>query len=78
MPRWRYAIRAFRPPGTVLDIETVHATEASAQIEIAAFRARMKRGEISHIDVTRLVSPYGTERIYHLPDDPPQIFDPPA
>ena len=75
MPRWRYAIRAFRCGG-VLDIETVHATEASAAIEIAACKSRMKRGELSHVDVTRLTSPYGTERIYSLPDDPPQLFEP--
>lgn len=59
----RFAIRAYKPDGT-LALETTHRTEASAQIEVEAYRARMARGEIARIDVTRLGTPYGTERIY--------------
>jgi hypothetical protein len=62
MSRWIYAIRGFK--GNRLLLETTHATEASKAIEIAAWRIRMARGEASHVEVTALTSPYGTETIY--------------
>ena len=69
--RWDYAIRAYYPPNVqpphtpnALAIETVHATEVSRDVEITAFRERMKRSEIGYIDVIDLISPYGIETIY--------------
>jgi hypothetical protein len=69
--RWKYTIKAFRtrtnpsqPGRAVLVIETTHATEASRNIEIEAFRERMKRGEISYIEVLSHVEPYGIETIF--------------
>jgi len=61
-----YTIRAFAPPnrGGELLIETWHRGRASRDIEIATFRERMKRGEVSYIDVTSHIDPVGTERIY--------------
>ncbi len=65
--RWRYTIRAFYPPNAqpphvpnALAVETVHATEASRDVEMAAFRERMKRREIGHVDVISHVPPYFT------------------
>lgn len=60
--KWEYTIRAYRPPnqGGGLDIETVHVGTASRDIEIAAFRARMARGEIDYIEVITHVEPFGT------------------
>ena len=64
--KWEYTIRAFYPPnrGGGLADETVHVGTASRDIEISVFRERMARGEISHIEVTSHVEPYGTETIY--------------
>lgn len=58
--RWAYTIRAYRPPnrGGGLLIETVHATAASRDIEVAAFRDRMRRGEVAHIEVIEHVEPF--------------------
>lgn len=67
MPRqWEYTIKAFYPPnrGGGLAIETGHDGLASRDIEIAVFRERIKRGEISHIEVTSHVEPFGTETIW--------------
>jgi hypothetical protein len=63
--RWEYTIRAYRPTnqGGGLDIETVHKGTASRDIEIAAFKSRMARGEISYIEVIAHVEPYGTTTI---------------
>ena len=63
---WDYRIRAYRPPnkGGGLLIETVHKGEASRDAELAAFQARMKRGEISHVEVISFVEPYGVTTIY--------------
>jgi hypothetical protein len=38
------------PPGAMI-LHTWHRTEGSRDIEIAAFKARIRRGEISHIEV---------------------------
>lgn len=64
--RWEYTIRAFRPPnkGGGLAIETVHVGTASRDIEIGAFKARMARGEISHIEVVTHIEPFGTMTIW--------------
>ena len=52
----RYSIKAYAgrkhaDPFGSLVLHTWHRTEGSRDIEIAAFRARMRRGEISSIDV---------------------------
>lgn len=67
--RWMmYAIRGFSSTargykfGTLL-LETTHQTEGSKDVEVSAWRERMKRGEVAYIEVTRLTSPYGMERI---------------
>lgn len=64
--KWLYTIRAYKPPnqGGGLAIETVHATEASRDIEIEVFRTRMRRGEIAHIEVISHVEPFGTQTIF--------------
>lgn len=64
--KWEYTIRAYYPPnrGGGLAIETVHVGETSRDMEIGAFKARMARGEISHIDVIAHVEPYGTTTIF--------------
>lgn len=64
--RWAYTIRAYRPPnqGGGLLMETVHATQASRDVEIAAWKSRMRRGEIDHIDVIAHVEPYGVTTRY--------------
>lgn len=53
---WDYRIRGYRPPnqGGGLLLETVHRGEASRDIEIAAWRERIRRGEVDHIEVTNL------------------------
>jgi len=64
--RWRYTIIAYRPPnqgGGVLN-ETVHETEASRDIELSVYRDRMRRGEVSHVEVIAHVPPYGKEVIW--------------
>lgn len=38
------------PLGAMI-LHTWHATEGSRDIEIAAYKARIRRGEISHIEV---------------------------
>lgn len=64
--KWRYTIRAYWPPnrGGGLAIETVHATEISRDIEIAAFQSRISRHEIDYIDVIAHIEPFGTTRIW--------------
>lgn len=64
--RWEYTIRAFRPPnkGGGLAIETVHVGIPSRDMEISAFKARMARGEISHIEVISHIEPFGIMTIY--------------
>lgn len=60
-----YTIKAYRSPncGGGLVLVTQHATEMSRDVEIAAFRARMRRGEIGHIEVIAHVEPFGIVRI---------------
>lgn len=60
--KWEYTIRAYRPPnqGGGLVLETVHVGTASRDIEIAAFRTRMRHGEIDHIDVIAHIEPFDT------------------
>lgn len=55
-PYWDYRIRAYAPPnqGGGLLLETVHRGEASRDMEISVFRDRMRRGEVSHIEVIDL------------------------
>jgi hypothetical protein len=62
---WEYKIRAYRPPnkGGGLLIETVHRGEHSRDMEIGIFQDRMKRGEISHIEVIDMVN-YKTTTLY--------------
>ncbi len=62
---WEYKIRAYYPPnqGGGLAIETVHRGEASRDLEIEVFKTRMKRREISHIEVIDMIK-HTTERIY--------------
>ncbi len=64
--KWEYTIRAYRGPnqGGGLVLETVHVGTASRDMEIAVFRTRMARGEISHIEVISHVEPFGTKRLY--------------
>lgn len=61
--RWKYTIQAYQ--GNALVLETGHATEASRDIEMQAFKARMKRGDFSHIEISTHVEPYGTQRLIH-------------
>jgi hypothetical protein len=60
--QWEYTIRAYYPPnkGGGLAIETVHVGQASRDIEIAAFKTRMARGEIGHIEVIEHIEPFRT------------------
>jgi hypothetical protein len=62
---WDYKIRAYLPPnkGGGLLVETVHRGESSRDMEISAFRGRMKRGEIGHIEVIDRVN-HNTTTIY--------------
>jgi uncharacterized protein YnzC (UPF0291/DUF896 family) len=64
-PHWDYRIRAYYPPnkGGGLAIETVHRGEASRDMEISVFKARMARHEISHIEVIDC-NTFKTETIY--------------
>lgn len=67
MSEWLYRIRGYAPTnqGGELLLETVHASEASRDIEIAAWRARIRRGEVSHIEVVDLQKPFdGVTKIY--------------
>ena len=64
--RWEYTIRAYRATnqgGGVL-METVHVGTASRDMEIAAYRARMRRGDVAKIEVIAHVEPYGTMTLY--------------
>lgn len=65
-PKWDYVVRAYCPPnqGGGLLLETLHAGEASVGIEIAAYRLRMRRGEVDHIEVIKLKPPYGITMMY--------------
>ena len=54
----RFRIRGYaghkHPSGAgtgALVLETMHTTESSASIEIDAYFARMKRGEIGHVEL---------------------------
>lgn len=62
---WDYRIRAYYPPnrGGGVAIETVHRGEASRDVEIAVFKERIRKGEISHIDVID-IERCTTQRIY--------------
>lgn len=61
-----YTIRAYRPTnqGGGLLIETWHIGTASRDIEIAVFKDRMARGEVSYIEVTSHVEPVGITTLY--------------
>jgi hypothetical protein len=67
---WDYRIRGYAPPnqGGHLLLETVHRGEASRDMEISAWKARMARGEVSHIEVVD-ISAGQTHTIYST--DPP-------
>lgn len=56
-----YEIKAYYPlnRGGHLAIHTWHDGTASRDMEIAAFRERMRRGEIGHIEVIAYVEPVG-------------------
>lgn len=56
-----YTILAYRPTnqGGGLLLETVHSTAASRDVEIAALRERMRRGEVGCIDVIDHTNPFG-------------------
>lgn len=45
----RFKIRGFR--GQQLLRETVHKNEISAYVELEAWRARMQRGDIGHVEL---------------------------
>lgn len=64
--QWDYRIRAFYPPnrGGGVAIETTHKGEASRDAEIAAFRARMARGEIAYIEVVSTDDPFNVMKLY--------------
>lgn len=69
--RWKYTIRAYWPGNALfpkvpngLAIETTHTTEASRDIEILVFRDRIKRGDLSYIEVISHVEPFVTETIF--------------
>ena len=64
--KWEYTIRAYYPPnrGGGLALETVHVGIHSRDTEIAVFRERMARGELSHIEVISHIEPFGTETLY--------------
>jgi len=64
-PDWDYTLRIFAPPnrGGELLLETTHRGEASRDIELAVCRERMKRGEVSHVEVIAHVPPYGITTI---------------
>jgi hypothetical protein len=57
-----YTLRAYRPPnqGGGLLIETTHAGTASRDIELSVFRDRIKRGEVSYVEVITHIPPYTT------------------
>ena len=61
---WDYKIRAFYPHGRGLAIETVHKGEASRDVEISAFKERMKAGEIAYIEVIELNPPHTITVLY--------------
>jgi hypothetical protein len=57
MSSWDFKIRGFagdrhprKPPGAFL-VATAHKGEASASIEIEAWQARMRRGEVSRAEL---------------------------
>lgn len=58
MPDWDFRIRGYAGgrhpreirPGTLL-LETTHKGEASASIEIECWQERMKRGEVSKVEL---------------------------
>lgn len=64
--QWEYTIRAYRPTnqGGGLILETTHSGTASRDVEIAVFKTRMSRGEISHIEVIAHVEPFDITTIY--------------
>jgi hypothetical protein len=45
-------------------LETTHGSKASKDIEVAAWKARMQRGEVAYVEVISHVEPYGTETIF--------------
>jgi hypothetical protein len=61
---WRWRVRGYRPlnQGGGVEFETKHHTEASKNIEVEAATARVRRGELSSVEVV------DTER----PFDPPK------
>ena len=63
---WDYLIRAYAPAnrGGGLLLVTGHRGEASRDIEIAAYRNRMARGDVSHIEVIALIEPYDRKTLY--------------
>jgi hypothetical protein len=62
--KWEYTIRAYAPTnqGGHLLIETVHVGTASRDIELSAYRERMRRGDVGHIEVISHVKPFGIVR----------------
>ena len=69
--KWEYTIKAYYPSNVplphipnALAIETTHIGKASRDTEIAAFRERMNRNEISHIEVISHVPPFSIDTIY--------------
>ena len=61
MSGWDFRVRGFAggrhpngvPAGTLL-VETTHKGESSAFIEIEAWKARMRRGEVSRVELIDL------------------------
>jgi len=56
-----YIISAYK--NKLLVLETWHRGDASRDIEISAYRERIKLGEIDYIVVTNRNSPFGSYRI---------------
>lgn len=46
-----YLVRGYSRAQVYLLVETLHRSEASMRVEIEAWRARMRRGEVSRIEV---------------------------
>lgn len=64
---WDWAVEGYSrsPHGApVLILRTTHRGESSKDIEVLAWKERMRRGEISYVKVHNLNPPFGTQTIF--------------
>lgn len=61
----RWLCRAYYPPneGGGIAIETWHTTEGSLAAEVGAFESRIKRGDLSHVEIVDRERPFDAPRI---------------